>query len=384
MAKSPPGVRLLRSLARAGKAQQKLLATFLAASAPQAPKQRKPRRTAKPGAAVLTTQALKPRRRTQGGPSTAPGKWLAAHYPRPSGAPPLAYWLYLPDHVTESAARHGWPLIVMLHGCHQTATQFAQGSRINLLAEAKGYAVLYPQQPVGAHAQRCWHWYGQAAQQGGGDTARLAALVEHICGQHHIDRGRIYACGISAGAGMAAVLALHHPELIAAIGLHSGPVAGVARSSTEALHVMRHGSSVNAVEAVRELQDRRASQRGDGAVGALMPMPAILIQGEADKVVRPVNQAHLARQWLALNGLGAGTPARVTVKPAGKTVRRNACEIRDFLVGPKVVLRVASIAGLGHAWSGGDPSLKFNEAAGPDASRMMLDFFAKHRRPRRA
>lgn len=31
-----------------------------------------------------------------------------------------------------------------------------------------------------------------------------------------IDRRRIYACGLSAGAGMAAVLALNHPELIAA------------------------------------------------------------------------------------------------------------------------------------------------------------------------
>ena len=109
-------------------------------------------------------------------------------------------------------------------------------------------------------------------------------------------------------------------------------------------------------------------------------MPAILIQGEADRVVRPVNQAHLARQWLALNGLGANAQAQVTLKPAGKTVRRNACEIRDFQHGQKVVLRVASIAGLGHAWSGGDPSLKFNEAAGPDASRMMLEFFSRHRR----
>lgn len=29
----------------------------------------------------------------------------------------------------------------------------------------------------------------------------------------------------------------------------------------------------------------------------------------------------------------------------------------------------------------GDPALKFNARAGPDASRMMLDFFGKHRRP---
>lgn len=366
MAKSPPGIRLLRSLTRAGKAQQKLLATFLGAST---------HKTAKP---------KKPRRSAPSSHSTAPGKWMAAHYPGPPGASPLAYWLYLPERIPESATRTGLPLIVMLHGCHQSATQFAQGTRMNLLAEDKGYAVLYPQQSVSAHAQRCWHWYSQAAQQGSGDTARLAALIAHICEQHHIDRSRIYACGISAGAGMTAVLALQHPQLFAAIGLHSGPVTGVAKSSAEALHVMRHGASVHAVGVIQELLHRRALQPKPDAGVAVQPLPAILIQGEADKVVRPVNQAHLARQWLALNGLSANTPSQVTLKPEGKTVRRNACEIRDFHVGRQVVLRVASIAGLGHAWSGGDPSLKFNEAAGPDASRMMLDFFSKHRRSRKA
>lgn len=143
---------------------------------------------------------------------------------------------------------------------------------------------------------------------------------------------------------------------------------------------MRHGASLNAEGVIHELLHQRALQTKPGARSADQLMPAILIQGEADKVVRPVNQAHLARQWLALNGLGADTPSQVTLKPEGKTVRRNACEIRDFHVGRKILLRVASIAGLGHAWSGGDPSYKFNEAAGPDASRMMLDFFAKHRR----
>lgn len=376
MAKRPPGVRLLRSLARAGKAQQRLLAAFVTA---------KPRRAAKSSAIAAAPQPLKPGRQAQGSRSTAPGKWLAAHYPRhfspaPPSAAPIAYWLYLPERIPEKAARRGCPLIVMLHGCHQSATQFAQGTRMNLLAEDKGYAVLYPQQSVSANAQRCWHWYSQAAQQGSGETATLAALITHICDQHHIDRSRIYACGISAGAGMAAVLALSHPELIAAIGLHSGPVAGVARSSAEALHVMRHGAGLNAVGAIREVQQRHALRLKHDAAGAARLMPAILIQGEADRVVRPVNQAHLARQWLALNGLGADAQAQVTLKPAGKTVRRNACEIRDFHFGQKVVLRVASIAGLGHAWSGGDPSLKFNEAAGPDASRMMLEFFSRHRR----
>jgi poly(3-hydroxybutyrate) depolymerase len=110
------------------------------------------------------------------------------------------------------------------------------------------------------------------------------------------------------------------------------------------------------------------------------PMPAVLIQGEDDQVVHPVNQQQLARQWLQLNGLPPGPATRVTAKPAGRGGSRHAHEIHDYVVGRKVLLRVVSIAGLRHAWSGGDPAFEFNAKAGPDASRMMLEFLGRHRR----
>src|SRR5205823_10921533 len=128
------------------------------------------------------------------------------------------------------------------------------------LAEDKGYALLYPEQPLSAHSQRCWHWYDRSTQQGGGETAVLAALIGDVCQRHPIDRRRIYACGISAGAGMAAVLALNHPELIAAVGLHSGPVFGAGHSPVGALHVMRHGAPAQADAAILGLLQRRSMQ----------------------------------------------------------------------------------------------------------------------------
>lgn len=372
MAKPATGVRLLRSLARAGKAQQKLVARLLAAATP---KPAKPARKAAKRVAAEKAPPLTIRKHSRPDPAVAPGKWLAAQFPRPlqPGQPAglhLRYWLYLPERVPDTVVRRGWPLLVMLHGCHQSATQFAQGTRMNLLAEAKGYAVLYPQQSSSAQAQRCWRWYDRTNQQGGGETAMLAALIGHICEQHGVDRRRIYAGGISAGAGMAAVLALNHPELIAAVGLHSGPVFGAAHSPGTALHVMRHGAPLQADAAIGSLLQRRSMQG----------LPALLIQGGDDQVVRPVNQDQLAGQWLRLNGLPADTAPQVQLKPAGRGGSRNAYEVRDYMVDRKVLLRVARIAGLGHEWSGGDPALKFNAKAGPDASRMMLEFFGKHRR----
>lgn len=374
MAKSAAGIRLLRSLARAGKSRGLLTTTLLSALTPlpQAPpRKRPPRKTlSKPGSTR---------------PAPAPGKWLPGHVELPPQAGhrllhTMPYWLYLPRHVPDAVARHGWPLVVMLHGCHQSAAQFAEGTRMNRLAEEKGYALLYPQQGETVQAQRCWRWYDRATQQGAGDTAALAALVGTVCSQHRIDCRRIYACGLSAGAGMAAVLALNHPGLVAAVGLHSAPVFGAGHSQAGALQVMRHGAPLQADAAIRAVLERRSMLAAPAALQAMPPMPALMIQGEQDQVVRPINQFQLARQWLQLNGLPAGPATRVTVKPAGRGGSRKAHDIHDYLAGRKPLLRVVRIAGLGHAWSGGDPAFRFNEQAGPDASRMMLEFFSKHRR----
>jgi len=361
MARLAPSIKLLRSLARAAKANQRLTLKLLAGSTP--PRKRPPR-TARPPPALP--------------PLT--GQWLTG------SLAPIDYWLYLPRTVPDNVTQRGWPLVVMLHGCHQSAPEFAEGTRMNRLADAKGYAVLYPQQTLSAHPHRCWRWYDRATQEGGGDTALLAALIEQVIKRFPIDRCRIYACGLSAGAGMAAVLALNHPELIAAIGQHSGPVFGAGHSQMGALHVMRHGAPLGADAAIGNLLERRSALAVDGGqilpMPPMPPMPAILIQGALDQVVHPVNQEHLARQWLQLNGLPAGPATKVTVKPAGRSGGRstNALELHDYLVGRKLMLRVARIAGLGHAWSGGDASLKFNAGAGPDASRMVLAFFGRHRR----
>ena len=362
MAKSTPTTRLLRDLGRAAKSQRKLVAKLFdiyngkpaGRSVPRPAKPVRPK-TASPAPARLPA---------------ASGRWLEGHHLLP-------YWLYLPRRTPEHAAQAGWPLVVMLHGCHQSALEFAQGTRMNRLAQAKGYAVLYPQQPASAQAQRCWRWFDRAAQEGRGETGVLAALVTHVCAQHGVDRRRIYACGLSAGAGMAAVLALNHPELIAAVALHSGPVFGAGHTSLGALHVMRHGAAAQADAAIHGVLARRATHP---SAQAMPRMPALLIHGEDDPVVSQVNQQQLTRQWLQLNGLPPGPANRVTEKAAGRGGSRNAHQIQDFTVRRKLILRVVRIAGLRHEWSGGDPALRFNARAKPDASRLVLDFFGRHRR----
>lgn len=304
-------------------------------------------------------------------PQDAPGAWSAGSFQGAGLAGHLRYRLFLPPAAATNAG--GIPLLIMLHGCQQDAARFAAGTGMNRLAAARGFAVVYPEQSPTAHPRRCWKWYEPATQRGEGDIALIAGLTQALAARHAIDRNRIYACGLSAGAAMAQILALSHPGLLAAVGMHSGPVFGACRSAAGALRLMQYGAG----DAVKPI-DLLLRQRGQAE-----PMPAILISGADDRVVRPVNAMQLERQFLRLNQAWRPSSRPVVDKPFGrassKTGRKRSMRIRDYQAGRKLLLRAVEIEGLGHAWSGGDERIPFH-AKGPDAGRLMLDFFARHRR----
>ena len=185
------------------------------------------------------------------------------------------------------------PLVVMLHGCRQTALSFAQGSRMNQWADAAGFMVLYPQQSMARQVQRCWRWFQPDALHGGGEADLIAALVRSEVGRHGLDPTRVYIAGLSAGAGMAALVALRHPQLVAALAMHSGPVTGDAHAAA-GLQTMRRG----ALKPLRPLLESVANP-----AALRLGMPAIILQGQLDPAVAPRNARQLFDQFRLLNGL---------------------------------------------------------------------------------
>lgn len=282
----------------------------------------------------------------------------------------LAYSLYLP----RAARNSQLPLVVMLHGCGQTVAEFAQGTRMNRLAGEQDFVVLYPQQSAAGHRHRCWNWYERATQDGTGDTALIAAMIETVVAEYAIDRSRIYAAGLSAGASMAHILALRRPELIAAVGLHSGVAFGAAHSLATAIVAMRHGARGSPATALH--------------TAALDPdpfpaMPAILIHGNRDGVVSPINLVHLTEQFRMLNGSAA--PIGQSASPMPLALLEGASQEsahvqQDYYSGNELRLRVCQVPALAHAWSGGDSAFPFHASEGPDASELLWQFFKSHRR----
>ena len=279
----------------------------------------------------------------------------------------LTYWLYAPAQAGKDR-RTRLPLVVMLHGCEQTAPDFAAGTRMNALALQHGFAVLYPQQSAGAHSHRCWPWYKRSLQRGGDEAALIGGAIEKVMLRPDIDHTRIYVAGLSAGAALAQTVALQYPHLIAAIGSHSGPVYGVADSRMSAFSVMQHGSFDAARAATHFLAEH----------AHFPPMPILILQGAQDHVVRPVNAAQLANQFCTINGLSSADRGVPTVRAA-----RGSCDaysITEYRRAGKTLLRLCEVRHLAHAWSGGDASLRYNAANGPDASTLLWNFFKRHRR----
>lgn len=368
----------LKNITRMGKAQRAQGRKLLTSLMPK-PGRRAKAVKATPRLKSAPVKAAKPPRKPPAEPARPvcpwPGAWKKSTFSVPADgqlapARRMAYWLYLPA----SASATPRPLVVMLHGCQQTAPDFALSTRMNQLAERKGFAVLYPQQSAATDRHRCWHWYKRATQQGEGDIALIARMIAQVQAKHRLDKSRTYAAGLSAGAGLATILAFRHPELIAAVGLHSAPVFGTSDSTLSAFRAMQQGSG----RTYRETAHSFAS-----ALPQFPGMPAILIHGARDSVVRHINATQLTAQLAIINVPAITRPEPVSRSYAARTggrSPRHGYQTETYYAGQKPLLLRCEINSLGHAWSGGDGSLAFTAPEGPDATLMMWTFFARHQR----
>lgn len=247
------------------------------------------------------------------------------------------------------------PLLVMLHGCGQDANAFATSTRMNRLAMDQRFLVLYPEQERLANAQGCWNWFDTASGRAAREAESIMQAINQVCLQQPVDRTRVAIAGLSAGASMAALLAIMHPGRFRALIMHSGIPPGSAHSSFSALGAMR-------------------GRHGHAALVANLPLvtsswpPLLVIHGAADKVVALANAHGAIRLWAGNTGAPAGVTRQV------RRGRRLPMAVTDYMRGGSLVATLAVIDGLGHAWSGGLSSQPFADGRGPDASRMVWSF----------
>jgi poly(hydroxyalkanoate) depolymerase family esterase len=295
--------------------------------------------------------------------------WLAS---APLVMPRRDYLVYVPR--GHSRWRRA-PLLLLLHGCRQTPEEIAAATRITATADELGWLVLLPRQKESANPWRCWNWFDSRTAAGNGESAILLAQLDAVRSTYRADAERVVVAGMSAGGALAAALALQHANVVRGVFVHSGLACGAASAPVTAMNVMRRGPDTD-VEAIARDARRRADQP--------LRLPLCVVHGDSDDVVAPLNAAALVRQYLRLNdhpSLAREATAEDGLPPPDResreTLEGRVVHTRDWCDASRLVVRYVSVAGLGHAWSGGDAAYPYNDAAPPPATEILARFTAE-------
>jgi poly(hydroxyalkanoate) depolymerase family esterase len=193
----------------------------------------------------------------------------------------------------------GAPLLVILHGCGQSAAALDRGAGWSDLAQRFGFALLAPEQTAANNMGTCFNWFqpGDTAR-GQGEAASIRQMIAETAKDFASDPARIFITGLSAGGGMTSALLAAYPEVFAAGAIIAGLPAGAAANMGEAMSAMHRPPARNSREwgnAVR------------GASNHQGPWPRISVwHGDADRTVGVANQQAIVSQWHDVLGLASG------------------------------------------------------------------------------
>lgn len=268
---------------------------------------------------------------------------------------------YIPEHLPAGA-----PLVVVLHGCTQTAAGYDTGSGWSMLADRYGFALLFPEQRRTNNPNLCFNWFlPEHNRRGGGEALSISEMIKTIIARHGIDPSRVFVSGLSAGGAMASVMLATYPEMFAGGAVIAGLPYGVASSVPEALGAMRGHPNINAPDLAAKV--RNASPHAG-------PWPRISVwHGSADLTVAASNGAAIVEQWRELLGL----PLRPTrADTVGGIPRR--CWLDDD---GRELLEEVIVPGMGHGTpidtsvDGGGSSAAFMLQAGISSTHEICRFW---------
>ncbi|MBV9305260.1 MAG: PHB depolymerase family esterase, partial [Acidobacteriaceae bacterium] len=199
---------------------------------------------------------------------------------------------YIPEQLPSNP-----PLVVILHGCTQTAAGYDHGSGWSRLAERYKIALLYPEQQRSNNSNLCFNWFlPQDTRRDEGEALSIRQMVEALVLRHGIDRERIFLTGLSAGGAMTSVMLATYPEVFAGGAIIAGLPYGCASSVPEAFELMR-GHCLPTQDQLQSLLRSASTYAG--------PFPTISVwQGTADHIVAPSNMEAIISQWRGVHQLG--------------------------------------------------------------------------------
>jgi poly(hydroxyalkanoate) depolymerase family esterase len=257
----------------------------------------------------------------------------------------LKAWVYVP-----LATVTPMPVVVILHGCTQTAASYDHSAAWSAMAEEHGFIVLFPEQDRANNPNLCFNWFSpRDARRGGGEALSIAQMIAAVHERYGTDASKVFVTGLSAGGAMSAVMLATYPELFAGGGIIAGLPYGTAKNVPQALERMR-GQGMPSASELGELV--RSASHFSGS------WPAISVwHGTSDATVDPVNGQALVDQWRQLHGVD---------EPPSKTIRVGEHTHRVWInAAGRQVIEHYLVAGMGHGTPLDTRSAGSVEVAGP-------------------
>jgi len=213
----------------------------------------------------------------------------------------LRMFAYVPENLQPAPA-----LVVVLHGCGQTAAGYDLGAGWSMLAQHYGFALLMPEQQYSNNGQGCFNWFNpEDTTRDSGEACSIRQMIARMVSDHKIDTRRIYVTGLSAGGAMTTVMLATYPEIFAAGAVIAGLPFGVATNVREALNGMFQTPAHPAGE-LGDLVRNASHHKG--------PWPKLSVwHGSADRTVNPANANEILKQWLDVHQLPPAPMSEGTV-----------------------------------------------------------------------
>lgn len=252
------------------------------------------------------------------------------------------------------------PLVIALHGGGGAGRGMNTLTRLNDVADAHGFLVVYPD-------GRFRHWNdgrqsGAAESREVDDVGFLADLIDALARKYSVDRKRVFATGISNGGFMSQRLACDLSDKVAAIAVVAATMgqelSGKCNPRQPVSVLLIHGTE----DPLVPYEGGRVQVRGGGAI---------------------VSAPDAVGKWVELNGCTAKPKTDSLPDTAEDETRTRRETYTGCRNGTEVIF--LTIEGGGHTWPSGPqylPVRRIGRTSGDfDASALIWEFFAAH--PRR-